>query len=69
MCHIRDWQDGAACRAHSDCGIDGRSCRRRLCSDHGFCVTPEQVLHLATLVSSLTGQYVAYMRCELADLG
>ena len=46
VCHIRDWQDGAACRAHSDCGIDGRSCRRRLCSEHGFCVTPEQVLHL-----------------------
>ena len=45
VCHIRDWQDGAACRAHNDCGTDGPTCRRRLCSGHGFCVTPEQVMH------------------------
>ena len=52
VCHIRDWQDGAACRAHSDCGIDGRSCRRRFCSEHGFCVTPEQAMHLNQIMQA-----------------
>lgn len=43
VCHIRDLLADASCRADEHCGVDGHSCRQRRCSQHGFCVTPQQV--------------------------
>ena len=55
-CHILDAQPGAECSASEQCGVDGASCRRRRCSEHGFCITPEQV--------SADRQPHACMRCD-----
>ncbi|CAL8468306.1 g7846 [Coccomyxa elongata] len=42
-CHIRDAHAGHACAGNADCGVDGASCRRRTCSEHGVCHVLEQV--------------------------
>lgn len=41
-CHIRDAHAGHACAGNADCGVDGASCRRRTCSEHGVCHVLEQ---------------------------
>ncbi len=41
-CHTRDAANDGACARDADCGTDAWTCRRRRCSEHRFCVVPEQ---------------------------
>ncbi|KAK9826719.1 hypothetical protein WJX81_001107 [Elliptochloris bilobata] len=39
-CHTRDAENDGACSGNAECGVDAWTCRRRVCSEHHFCVVP-----------------------------
>lgn len=41
-CHKHDKKEGSVCQRDTECGVDGQSCRRRRCSAHGYCYSPER---------------------------
>jgi hypothetical protein len=36
-CWVEDKSGTHTCKTDSDCGVDGRSCKQRVCSKYGFC--------------------------------
>ena len=36
-CWVEDASGSHTCRSDSDCGVDGVTCKQRVCSDFGFC--------------------------------
>ena len=41
-CWVEDKSGTHMCKADSDCGVDGHSCKQRVCSQYGDCTDPDQ---------------------------
>jgi len=39
-CWVEDRSGMHMCKTDSDCGIDGHSCKQRVCSQYGYCADP-----------------------------
>ena len=41
-CWVEDKSGTHMCKSDSDCGVDGHSCKQRVCSQYGYCTDPPE---------------------------